>query len=84
MKHGKVGDDLQPSRLCKQRMFSRFVSLWQQIKPSQPAPQSYQEAKQAAHDYQTAKRLMHKVFEQNGLGTWVEKPMEQDMFELTV
>lgn len=81
-RQGKVGEDMQASRLCKHNMFMRFVALWQKLKPSEVLPQSYHEAKQAAQNYQAAKLLMCKAFEKQSLGTWVEKPVEQDLFEL--
>ena len=35
-----------------------------------------------AKAYQEAKELMKKAFKSIGGGTWVKKPMEQDMFEI--
>ena len=37
--------------------------------------------KDSAYDYQIAKNSLIKAFEKSGLGTWVRKPAEQDLFE---
>ena len=41
----------------------------------------YGESKDSAYDYQIAKNSLIKAFEKSGLGTWVRKPAEQDLFE---
>ncbi|NXD32115.1 RED1 editase, partial [Spelaeornis formosus] len=44
----------------------------------------YQDTKQGATEYQTAKACLFKAFLKAGLGAWVEKLTEQDQFSLTV
>ena len=79
---GKLSDVVQPSRLCKQAMYARFCVLWSKIYPSKKPPVTYHDAKLAAQDYQSAKALMFKAFEVNGLGIWLKKPVEQDWFDI--
>ncbi|NXS12770.1 RED1 editase, partial [Neodrepanis coruscans] len=47
-------------------------------------PNLYHDTKQGATEYQTAKECLFKAFLKAGLGAWVEKPIEQDQFSLTV
>ena len=78
---GKV--DLRMSHLSKQSLYANFLPLWKKLH-SQEIPKSYYDAKMAASKYQKAKQLLVKKFETQGLGTWVRKPMEQDLFGLIV
>lgn len=77
---GKV--DMKMSHLSKQSLYREFLPLWKKLVSGED-PKSYWDAKMAAADYQKAKQLLFKKFEQQGLGQWVKKPMEQDMFGLT-
>jgi len=76
------GDVPAPSRLCKQSLFKRFIYLWKKLKPTESVPLSYHEAKNSVTDYQRAKHIAMQGFSAQGLGTWIQKPCEQDMFEL--
>lgn len=78
---GKV--DLKTSRVSKQSLYENFMPLWKKL-VSEQEPKSYWDAKMAATDYQMAKQILVKKFEKQGLGQWVKKPMEQDMFGLVV
>lgn len=80
---GKVGEVPVASRLCKQNLFKRFISLWRKLKPAEQVPLSYHDAKEGAVDYQSAKMIVMKGFHGQGLGSWIRKPVEQDMFELS-
>lgn len=80
---GMIGEGHTPSRLCKQSLFKRFILLWKKLKPGVPVPLSYHVAKRGVADYQRAKVIAMKGFESQGLGTWIRKPVEQDMFELS-
>ena len=80
---GKVGEVPVASRLCKQNLFKRFISLWRKLKPAEQVPLSYHDAKEGAVDYQSAKMTVMKGFHGQGLGSWIRKPVEQDMFELS-
>lgn len=80
---GVIGDGQAVSRLCKQSLFKRFIGLWKKLRPGITGPLSYHGAKAAAGPYQAAKMIVMKGFESQGLGTWIRKPVEQDMFELS-
>ena len=78
-----IGEGRASSRLSKQSLFKRFIALWKKLKPGVPVPLSYHVAKRGVVNYQTAKVIVMKGFERQGLGTWIRKPVEQDMFELS-
>jgi len=80
---GTIGEGRASSRLSKQSLFKRFISLWKKLKPGVPIPLSYHVAKRGVVNYQAAKVIVMKGFERQGLGTWIRKPVEQDMFELS-
>lgn len=46
-------------------------------------PNMYHDSKLVAKEYQAAKACLFKAFIKAGLGAWVEKPTEQDLFSLT-
>ncbi|KAL3045737.1 hypothetical protein OYC64_013902 [Pagothenia borchgrevinki] len=80
-------DDLsRPSRLCKHALFGRWqrlhCKLSSTLRISAPRPVSYSDAKQAAVEYHDAKQSLFKAFHKAGLGAWVKKPIEQDLFSL--
>ena len=78
-----------PSRLCKNEMFKLFAEAWSGNLPTRVPHDSsmllelYGDMKLIPKDYQAAKNHANKAFEKAGLGTWIKKPMEQDMFELS-
>ncbi|XP_019378852.1 PREDICTED: double-stranded RNA-specific editase 1 isoform X2 [Gavialis gangeticus] len=76
------------SRLCKQALYSRWIRIHAKLSCSLRSkilkPNLYHETKQVATEYQTAKECLFKAFLKAGLGAWVEKPIEQDQFSLTV
>ncbi|KAK2105400.1 hypothetical protein P7K49_014914 [Saguinus oedipus] len=47
-------------------------------------PSMYCEAKLGAHTYQAVKQQLFLAFQKAGLGTWVQKPPEQQQFLLTL
>ncbi|XP_022088408.1 double-stranded RNA-specific editase 1-like isoform X2 [Acanthaster planci] len=75
----------QPSRLCKSALFAKFKELHGKLAGGAVTlaslPKTYAEAKTQAVDYNRAKVVMVKAFEKAGLGSWIKKPMEQDLFE---
>ncbi|EDO37552.1 predicted protein [Nematostella vectensis] len=79
---GKLTEAAQPSRLCKQAMFTKFLALWAKLRQSQTPPRLYDEAKLSAEAYQKAKASLMMAFINNGLGVWIRKPLEQDQFGL--
>ncbi|EMP26992.1 Double-stranded RNA-specific editase 1 [Chelonia mydas] len=76
------------SRLCKHALYSRWMRIHAKLSSSLRAkilkPNLYHDTKQVATKYQTAKECLFKAFLKAGLGAWVEKPIEQDQFSLTV
>lgn len=42
----------------------------------------YSEVKASSRDYQMAKRELYDAFHREDLGSWLEKPIEQDTFPL--
>ncbi|XP_023213745.1 double-stranded RNA-specific editase 1-like [Centruroides sculpturatus] len=76
------------SRLSKRSFFERYSVLFSKIssvtkKKTKKPPQLYSEAKNSAPHYQAAKTELRKAFMKAGLGTWVQKPEEQDDFDLS-
>lgn len=73
------------SRLTKQVFFGRYANLIKQL-PNLRIPRSitgdYSETKQAAREYQIAKRELFDAFRREDLGSWLKKPIEQDNFNL--
>lgn len=63
----------------------RYANLIKQL-PNLRIPRSitgdYSETKQAARDYQIAKRELFDAFRREDLGSWLKKPIEQDNFNL--
>lgn len=77
----------QISRLSKRSFFDHFSKLYGKISSItnqnvDRLPRLYAEAKNAVRYYQMAKQELRKAFRDAGLGTWVQKPVEQDEFEL--
>lgn len=76
-----------PSRLCKQSLFNQFSKLYGKISSAvqqteAPESQLYSEAKGSVMNYQLAKEELYNTFQRAGLGIWVKKPLEQDMFPM--
>lgn len=73
-----------PSRLCKYEMFKLYSSVWKAVKGGGDNPMTvvYNEAKKGALLYLMAKDALFKSFDKAGLGTWMTKPLEQDLFQL--
>ncbi|XP_033099632.1 double-stranded RNA-specific editase 1-like [Anneissia japonica] len=74
----------QFSRLSKHALYGLFKRLYG-VLPSYVNHDSelrmYCDAKSQATEYLTTKEKLMKVFEEAGLGIWIKKPIEQDMFE---
>ena len=66
------------SRLCKVEMFRLFAETWNQLSSSQELPSVYIDAKKMASDYQAAKITLYKAFRDAGVGSWMERPAEQE------
>ena len=85
---GRIGAQLERaqyapavSRLCKREMFRRFREICAKVgnRGDLLELETYCEAKQAASDFQTAKRNMMERFKKGKFGNWLSKPAEQDM-----
>ena len=78
------------SELCKCRFFKRFLSLassnpeWRPL--IQPKRENgsipYGEMKAAAEGFRKMSDLLMEYFTAAGLGRWIKKPSEQDLFQL--
>ncbi|CAI9725040.1 double-stranded RNA-specific editase 1 isoform X2 [Octopus vulgaris] len=76
------------SRICKQALFGRFMSLYGKLssltgQSVTTRPTHYSDAKAAVMEYQLAKQCVFQAFQKAGLGNWVQKPIEQDQFEMS-
>ncbi|XP_012281442.1 double-stranded RNA-specific editase Adar isoform X2 [Orussus abietinus] len=76
----------KPSRISKQGLFRKFFSLLGKLSTIDSADQNecriYLDAKSSVQDYSLAKRQLKDAFVRAQLGSWVKKPIEQDMFEV--
>lgn len=77
----------QLSRLSKRSFYTRFLKIRSKV-PFRNGKELehmeiYADAKVIAEDYQHAKEVVCKSFQEAGLGTWVKKPPEQDEFEVS-
>ena len=70
---------LTPSRLCKIQFFDKFMQSLK-MGAHKGQPQTYQQAKSYASDYQKTKELFFKSLEETTCGKWIGKPYEHDMF----
>lgn len=71
------------SRLCKLELFRRFRQVVAKSKNFQEllTLQTYREAKDAAKDFQMAKKCILEKFRKSKYGNWLQKPAEQDSFD---
>lgn len=73
------------SRISKRGLYEHFTELVGKLKSSGEINNSnYHSAKESAQNYQIAKENLKKAFQKAQLGNWVEKPSEQDSFEIEV
>lgn len=87
---GRLEAGEMSSRVCKQELFQRLVSLLNHpsvksltgVDPKEVKQMSYGEVKALCADYQASKRSLYSAFSKAGLGKWVSKPLEQDFFYL--
>ncbi|XP_025083913.1 double-stranded RNA-specific editase 1-like isoform X3 [Pomacea canaliculata] len=78
------------SRLSKHNLFALYGTIIKRLPtlvelpdPSNP-PHVYGEAKAAHTRYQVLKSELFQAFHKMGLGSWVQKPLESDQFELPI
>ncbi|EFN83585.1 double-stranded RNA-specific editase Adar isoform X2 [Harpegnathos saltator] len=78
----------KPSRISKQAFFRRFFNLLGKLSTIEDVDENrcrhYLEAKLSVQDYSLAKRQLKDAFVRAQLGSWVKKPIEQDMFEVDI
>ncbi|XP_014773875.1 double-stranded RNA-specific adenosine deaminase isoform X2 [Octopus bimaculoides] len=69
------------SRLTKHNLYEEFKRVCRKFDRNDllTAP-SYNKAKMMATPFQTAKNVMLKKLKENNCGTWVSKPIEEEMF----
>ncbi|GAB6022998.1 hypothetical protein CHUAL_007090 [Chamberlinius hualienensis] len=82
LEHGEV------CRLAKLRFFERFLKLYKELAEHLNVERSfsnrYDDVKADAVDYLYAKNQLVIAFQKAGLGKWVDKPIEQDQFEINL
>ncbi|KAK9885078.1 hypothetical protein WA026_009304 [Henosepilachna vigintioctopunctata] len=75
------------SKLCKSTLMRKYWNLVHNLRLRSDNMKYlsplYIEAKEANPNYQIAKKALYDAFLKAGLGTWVSKPVEQEMFEIT-
>ncbi|KAJ8049439.1 Double-stranded RNA-specific adenosine deaminase [Holothuria leucospilota] len=71
-----------PSRLCKMNLLKEFVEVCTLYNSPvlQRELDTYNNIKLTAEDFQKAKAFMKHLFRKGKYGTWVEKPVEVEMF----
>ncbi|XP_033341639.1 adenosine deaminase acting on RNA isoform X5 [Megalopta genalis] len=78
----------KPSRISKQGLFRRFYNLLGKLDTIDDADQNqcrhYLDAKSSVQNYSLAKHQLKEAFVKAHLGSWVKKPIEQDMFEVDI
>ncbi|XP_018577516.1 double-stranded RNA-specific editase Adar [Anoplophora glabripennis] len=73
------------SIVSKRQLVNKFTSLCGNISSVtgiKDVPHTYAEAKEAVRRYTAAKECLNKAFKKAQLGSWVSKPLEQDMFNI--
>jgi len=72
----------QTSRTAKCRMFDSFRETAMHLGRTDLLEHctSYRAAKDAAEPFKTTKQLLYRKFRAGGYGTWVTKPLEEEMF----
>jgi len=81
---GKTINDVT-SRLSKKCLFTKFLTISSSlIKNKFSDEERYSEVKQMAVDYQTSKAQLIEALNKAGCGHWIEKPVEQDQFSISI
>jgi hypothetical protein len=86
-KDGKLVNG-EKSVVCKSELFRKWCTLYDMLASQNVFKAKYtvdkriySDVKQAAVDYQLAKRKLYESFKDSSLGYWVKKPFEQNYFE---
>ena len=72
------------SRICKAHLFSLFLSLSAMSNRTDLQAKMYKDAKEAAEDFQHAKRALYQLCEKKSFGMWMKKPVEQEQFDSSI
>ncbi|XP_069134047.1 double-stranded RNA-specific adenosine deaminase-like isoform X2 [Argopecten irradians] len=69
------------SRCTKKNLYDSFKQVCQKFGQQELLQfKTYNQAKMAATDFQQARKLMLQKMSENSYGTWVSKPIEEEMF----
>ncbi|XP_066156487.1 double-stranded RNA-specific editase Adar isoform X4 [Euwallacea fornicatus] len=74
------------SLMCKQKLAQKFYRLegkLSTISDEKIATTTYADAKESVKTYVAARQTLYEAFKKAQLGSWVMKPLEQDLFEFT-
>lgn len=70
-----------PSRICKAALYTSFKEIGTKVgREDLVNVETYSEAKKMATEFQRAKQMMYEYFSSSKYGSWVSKPMEQELF----
>ncbi|CAH1127042.1 unnamed protein product [Ceutorhynchus assimilis] len=76
--------DAGMSLVCKHQLAKRFLEVagkLSSISTDKLVLTSYAEAKESVKTYVSAREALYEAFKKAQLGSWVMKPLEQDLFE---
>ena len=66
-------------------VFTKFLTISSHLSKNKFSNEErYSEVKQMAVDYQTSKAQLIEALNQAGCGHWIEKPVEQDQFSISI
>lgn len=69
------------ARICKAALYDLFRDLCQKTdRQDLLNVDTYREAKNSSKEFQEAKKLMFECFRKSKYGSWVSKPVDQEMF----
>ncbi|KAL7670785.1 hypothetical protein ACOME3_005709 [Neoechinorhynchus agilis] len=74
-------EDYSSSRLSRRSLFEYWKYLCTDFKLSQHSGLIYGDAKLLADGYREAKSMAIRAFSSAGLGLWIRRPLEQDLFD---
>ncbi|XP_072402307.1 double-stranded RNA-specific editase B2-like [Diabrotica undecimpunctata] len=73
------------STICKHSLACRYALLYgrlSNISKDQLLPLTVAHAKECVLNYSVVKNIFYKAFQKAGLGYWISKPVEQNMFNI--
>ncbi|KAI8503337.1 hypothetical protein Bbelb_191580 [Branchiostoma belcheri] len=71
------------SKVSKSSLYVLFRTLCSKMnRDDLLAAKTYHQAKLMAKEFQTAKAALFEICEKNGYGKWMQKPPEEEMFQL--